>query len=322
MRNADRPADRAAALCLCGRVASWRNGLNDHSAPDQLALLNQSRRAIVRTAAEGLKRHVVAAAHLAGLAVDIFIHSWNPELAETFSEVYRPKASLHEPVHRKLRTVSSLHLSLSRVVAMVPKEIALVMVSRHDLLLYEDVPLPSLLADAHAQPSLWLPQSCQHRFSAVDGVPIAEQPAMFEACGCRPAGVHVAGDGAADCVGLSGKGWLMESPSLARLNIRADAQVPKATLLLEHSLYVLDWWFVATPAVASSFARIHENFSGYTHELRARGASFVRVRSWSHFYWAHHITHVLRESVAVRFMPLLQARDFGLARFVMMSDNF
>lgn len=72
----------------------------------------------------------------------------------------------------------------------------------------------------------------------------------------------MAGDGAADCVGLSGKGWLMESPSLARLNLRADAQVPKATLLLEHSLYVLDWWFVATPAVASSFARIHENFAG------------------------------------------------------------
>ena len=77
-------------------------------------------------------------------------------------------------------------------------------------------------------------------------------------------------------------------------------------------MYVLDYFFVGSVAVARSFASIADGRARYREEIRARlgrGAP-----QWSHVYWAHHIRSRLAPSgVAPRWLGMLHEVDFTLA---------
>ena len=70
--------------------------------------------------------------------IGVFIHSWNPEMADLLTELYAPLASEHEPVHKKLRSLLSQHLSMKKVLALVPGGVRLIMLARLDLLFYTE----------------------------------------------------------------------------------------------------------------------------------------------------------------------------------------
>ena len=107
------------------------------------------------------------------------------------------------------------------------------------------------------------------------------------------------------------QGCLWESPDLRTYAAAgSDASV-------QH-LFVLDWWYVATIGVARSFTMgLSANFSAHARSLLRRG---FRGPPWAHFFWAHYLTRVLPdagpEGARIRFLPLLNGRDFVLARFV------
>ena len=288
VRASTRAASQPIALCLHGHISSWVGSKSNET----FWWLNASRRSLARLAADSVVRHV-----LQPNRVDVFIHSWNPELAKLLDELYAPLSSKHDAVLPQLRNVLSQHLSMKRCLALVPNNVRLIMVARLDLLFFTDVPLRELVELAGHRPMLWLPQACQHDH----GVPRAEHAAMFASCGCR-----VDRWRRDTCNSISGKGWLMEAPSAERLNARGPAEEV-------HSLYVLDWWFVATPSVARSFVAIHDNYTRYVRALHQR---HFAGPAWAHFYWAHHVTHELPANVAVHFVTLQHGRDFSLARFV------
>ena len=303
------------ALCLHGQVSSWRGRKKLIAAEDTADVLNRSRRSLVRLAADSLLRNVVDFGRREGTPIDVFIHSWNPELGELLDELYQPQTSRHEPVLRNLTRLAtahfhllSRHFSLRAVVQMVPATVSLVMVARLDLLLYEPISLPALLRESRGRPSLWLPQKCQPRYGRHSfvgtryGVPAHEESRMHESCGCVRVG---------DCLG--GRGHLLESPSLDGMQMRGYPPP------LSHSLYVLDWWLVATREVAGTFGDIYDGHDQYARELAARmraANATPRQHLWpsAHFFWAHHVTNILPSNVAVHFGPLLSGRDFTLAR--------
>ena len=77
----------------------------------------------------------------------------------------------------------------------------------------------------------------------------------------------------------------------------------------DYDFAYLDWWFVATPAVAATFGRIYDDFRIYRSAL-SRIAPFP---DWSHFYWGFHINRRLKMRQTVRFV-LYEGVDFRLAR--------
>ena len=156
------------ALCLHGHVSSWRGRKKLSAVEDTDDLVNRSRRSLVRLAAGSLLQNVVEYGRREGTSIDVFIHSWNPELGGLLDKLYQPVKSRHEPVLHNLTRLAtahfhllSRHFSLRAVVQMVPVAVSLVMVARLDLLLYEPMPLMTLLRESRGRPSLWLPQKCQ-----------------------------------------------------------------------------------------------------------------------------------------------------------------
>lgn len=305
----------AAALCLHGRITSWV-GTKSHSA----SWLNASRRSLARFAADSYRRHVLASNRQLGLAVAVYIHSWNPELASLYDELYAPAAQIHEPAQPGLRAVASQALSMKRCLALVPDNVAIVMVARPDALFYTNVPLAHVLAkhreqDGLGAPALWLPHTCQHNLrthkqQAADlravraPSPWDERDGMYETCGCGRRDRSRKSSALQCGRGISGMGSFYESPELTRVFAGgSDAS-------LHHSLYVLDWFFVATLPLARSFGTIYANFTDVATAMRLRG---FRGPPWAHFYWAHHIAYtVVRRygAASVRFLgPLVNGRD-------------
>ena len=285
----------SVALCFHGRMPTWR-GRNLPLSQDH----NASRRSLARFTADSLQRRVIRSNGRAGLNVEVYMHTWNPELAELLDELYRPARAQHDAEIRGLQAMLSQHESLRRVMALVPEHIELVMMTRLDLILFSDLPLLPLVQIGRAMPALWLPQMCQHNHD----VPLSEQQHMYSECGCGLYSDRRKGA----CYGINGQGGLMEAPMISRWGIN-----PKHSAIGEQhvnfNIFVLDWWFVATPTVARSFAAIGENKTSYVQGVLRR----VGVPAWAHFYWAHHVTHVLPESTFVGY-AMLAGRDFQLAR--------
>ena len=98
----------------------------------------------------------------------------------------------------------------------------------------------------------------------------------------------------------------------------------------DFTLFVLDYFFIATPAVARTFAALASSEPLWWRETpaqwppqgladlsrrirrRFRGRSFPQ---WAHLYWAEHTVNTLASSgVQLRFL-LVHEVDFSLARF-------
>ena len=94
-----------------------------------------------RFASRSILRHVVDPNRARGVRVDVFLHSWHPEIGRDLDALYAPAASLHDPVQR-LNRVASQHLSMKRGLALAsmhPHPHDLVMVARYDLLFFTDL---------------------------------------------------------------------------------------------------------------------------------------------------------------------------------------
>ena len=173
-----------------------------------------------------------------------------------------------------------------RVLGLLDRRTEYVMVGRYDVTWFTPLRLDGL--DAH---SLWLPHYCMPRLHARAAAPIEK------ACG-------------------SDRGALAEPPYGARLvpDRRYARQVDRSA---DYNTFVLDYWFVASVEVALTFGAIYHEHSGYTRQLSTGlGTS---PPNWMHFFWAHHISTLLRRSARppalkrVRFVAQHEVA-FNLAR--------
>ena len=260
-------------------------------------MLNQSHRSVSRLAAASLHRHILQPNRAAKISVAVFIHSWsNSELGALLDRLYQPERSLHEPQRPGPPSLLSQHRSMRRVLALVPQHYSLVMVSRLDLLFYSDLRVAALPGWRPGEQGLWLPGWCQD----VQDFGTREMLAVQATCGCA------VGRQRHKCMGVNGMGSLLEAPTLRRHGMK-----PLAHATEEQGLAVLDYWFVATRAVADGISRIAVQHSEYSRGL----AALVKVADWAHFYWAFYVTRVLPSHIPVYFV-MLKGRDFNLARFV------
>ena len=334
----------SVALVLHGRLGSWLHAASDlpgqrrveangrvsnATADDELAERRRYRsassshaaiRAFARFTHSSLWRHVVEANRRAGARVRVVVHSWSPEVGDVLDALYKPAASLHEPVIPTLNKVVSQHLSMQRALKLLdglrepPDD--LIMVARLDLLLFTDVPLASLAATQRARrgdanggrallaaPSsadvLYLPHTCVPSRLRLPAWQWAHESTVLQRT-CS---------GSTD--GRVPKGRRMVPSQLSRY---AGQQPPK---LPEHDFthFVLDYWFIASPPVAASFAGLADALPEATAALRTKFSKRRGPPMWSHVYWAQHVlSSLLPSGVALRFM-LLHETDFNLARF-------
>ena len=289
------------ALCLHGMLGTW------DAASSQLPNASSTswrQQQFARFTHASIWQHVVRANREAGRSLDVYLHSWNPGLGPLLDELYQPRASLHEPVRTQLDKVGSQHLSLKRVLALVPRGIEggysgdaddgglLIMVSRYDVLFFNDV-LLDVASLAPIGASLWLPRACE----PLHGSAARHSATINAACGCpldRPA-----------CGTLEGPpdvGYLLGFSTALQLR----------PARWRFNLMTTDWWFVASRRVAASFGAIYERRNRYDAVLKRikRG-----LPAWAHFFWSAHLHFFLPEGVAVRFLPQTKGLDFGLARF-------
>ena len=71
-----------------------------------------------RFASKSVWQRVIEPNRRAGLQLNLFLHSWHPEIGASLDAWYNPVASLHEPPHR-IHKVASHHLSMKRGLALV-----------------------------------------------------------------------------------------------------------------------------------------------------------------------------------------------------------
>ena len=103
------------ALLLHGLAGTW-----DQSPSESLHARGGPRKAsrrLIRFCAETHLAHIVRAV---GAPVDVFIHTWHPELATFIDGIYGEalRGSQHEPVHSKLPKAQSQALSIGKVAAL------------------------------------------------------------------------------------------------------------------------------------------------------------------------------------------------------------
>ena len=235
-----------------------------------------------------LYQHVIEPNRRAGVRVDLFLHSWHGEIGKQLDAMYKPIASKHETVHKTLHPVRSQHLSMKTALELCSAHTAktgqsydLVMVSRYDVLFFR----PLLLRGLTDAP-LYLPHWC-HRY------PLDAKGGMLvrAACGNWPG---------------HGEGYLVHPATSVGVHPPLKGHVSREA---DYDFAYLDWWFIATPAVAHTWGGIYDNFDMYKRAL-ARIAPFP---TWGHFFWGYHINRILTLRRRVRYV-LWEGRDFRLAR--------
>jgi len=255
-----------------------------------------------RFASKSILQRIIEPNRRAGVKLDVFLHSWHPEIGADLDHWYSPVSSRHDqPV--QLQKVASHHLSMKRGLALIaahtratdgggtyrpanhpPPE--LVMVARFDLIFFTDFLFTPLLSGPPAP--LWLPTWCMRY--PVNG---EQFEAMTGACGGRNRGTA----------------YIMTPPRVSVMHTRLRRVVsPTADV----DMAMLDWWFVAPLAIAASFGDVHDQFSYYASLLRRL---YPYLPHESHYFWALHVYHVLKVGGALRYIPeQLEGRDFRLAR--------
>ena len=201
-----------------------------------------------------LLQHIIQPNQRRGISVDVFGHSWSPEVAGLLDALYQPARSQHEPVRHDLscprddflpkechRTVSHL---LGIKLAMLLKirheresrggaTYDSVFMSRWDVLWSRPMALPGLpgWAARHAR-TVWLPHHCVARLGGLHG----NTPMKAAICGG------------------GGKGW--RGPQAAH-ECRPDTRACRGDdmTLAARETYLLDWWVVlGSSAAADVFA--------------------------------------------------------------------
>ena len=273
--------------------------------------------------------HIVEPNRRSGVEVDVFCHSWHPELSDVIDKLYQPVRSQHQRLVRSLDKVRSQHLSMARGLALIDEAArsspsalphALVAVLRYDIVFYS-----ALLFGPLVRSPLWLPRWCGlSKLSSEQG------KLVRGACGNSEG---------------RGEGFLTRPVRLSEMFMRPGSAHKNMSEGADQSYLTMDWWFIATPDVARSFGSIYERAEAYTarisrlgsmpvysHQLctprprltpRLRDRSPTRGRTFSSHASAYgsprvragafHINNVLRLGAAVRFVKTASV-DFRLAR--------
>ena len=116
------------ALALHGRLAGWqptwaayqtKPGRGSNWDIEPHSTLGGFARFVHSTIWE----RIVVANRRAGLQLDVYIHSWNPEIGPLLDRLYRPNRSRHDPIRIGLDKVASQHLSIKRVLELCADEV-------------------------------------------------------------------------------------------------------------------------------------------------------------------------------------------------------
>ena len=120
------------ALLLHGRLGGW-----DQSPSESLHARGDPHNASLRLMRFCAETHLVHIVRAVGAPVDVFIHTWNPELATFIDATYGEalRGSQHEPVHSALPKAQSQALSIGKVAALALRHGSMVKVSMAKLTL-------------------------------------------------------------------------------------------------------------------------------------------------------------------------------------------
>lgn len=294
------------ALALHGRLGTL------HMKPQQSIDLhaNASRR-IARFSGASIRKHIVDAQD--GAAVDVFIHSWNPERAALIDMAYGPvQASVHEPPQRRLPKAQSQALSIARVAHLISAherrrriEYTLVLVLRLDVVVASRLNL-SQMDPAH----IWFAQRCcLDRAESLD-----ERLAVRAACG----------DGAGNQQSTGGSWWSRRLVRRCRVDHYGHPVCGKKwcglgggerrARTINAAYFLMDWWFAASRAVVQTWGHIASLWDmRYLARARELHIAYEAPKLWSHFVWAMHVREVLNRTRDARFLPDSAFR-IGLAR--------
>lgn len=323
------PLARAAhrvALCLHGKLFDW-----NHAAKDNASLASFA--TFIHTA---MSAHMIEPNRQAGMSVDVFIHSWSPEIGRVFDELYRPIRSLHQPAIHTLDKVRSQHLSLSRslqllfaseqrVMSTTQLRSARMRDGRGDGVhgfrgsnVYGAADARGEGGSAHGRGAisayelvvvarhdvLFFSDLLLHRLPGREGTNLWLPHHCIPVVGETRAETRAI---AAHC--QSDRGSLYGPPYTARYS--SDA-LPRLGHGANYNTFVLDYWLVAVPRVAETFGRIHTQHERYVREFRQAHGGWTPY--WSHYFWAFHVSGLLAAGAARLAFASHHEIHFNLAR--------
>jgi hypothetical protein len=288
-------ADLSIAACFFGKVGRMNKAAaHNRNAGGDIEL--------VLAAHASFERHVLHRSH-GGAAMpsspstaaryDVFIHSWNPELATAIDRLYRPTWSRHDSQRDKVVPAMSAVESMHHVLAAKQQHerrrgrlYDLVWVLRHDLVFFMPLDWQRL-----PRAQLYFPGQCPN-------VPLRELSNVTRAAIKRVC-LDNAGATVKAGVGIHATRYVTMVASARRMTVEGDG------------LFVNDWFFAAPSRTADSFMLLHTRYRGYTAALREVG---IHSPIWLHWLWAMHAHAALRVEAGVR--PAWEAgKAFILARF-------
>lgn len=274
----DNPSSNDCALLLHGLIGTLKVASSASLDPGVLSVAHRSNGSAARSRVELIT--VVAARVFTHVVranprtrVDIFVHSWNPEVAESMREQYGTAlcGSLHERLEVEPKARSQA-LSIGRAALLMraheiargaPYRLALVM--RHDLIILAPVHLSSLSAN---------------------GITFSHWCCKFppKSRG-RPEGCAADASRAADASHAAVLG-------ACTLDLSSYNRRQRSNFVNAH-YFQMDWWFATAPAVAASWINISAAWDDYASANAALGIG----RVWSHFIWAQHVRDMLHARV-------------------------
>ena len=228
-----------------------------------------------RNCAESIKLRVVTPWRAAG-RVDVFVQSWNPELALSMNVFWEPRASVHSAQNTSLgrcpvklmycdRTMWAL-LGMKRALALraswaksaVGRALsahATVLVMRHDVIWRST--LPPLRADRSVR--LWLPfdcarAACRDRMARVADI-YAEHTPLRESCSAK--------------MEEKASNWsvLSYKTNVLGVNCAGGGKSARTTAFCGNSVNI-DWWWAGDTALADGFGDTFDNFARYSKLIR------------------------------------------------------
>ena len=260
-----------------------------------------------------LLQHVIAPNRRRGTRVEIFGHSWSPEVAGLLDALYQPTRSVHEfprsdlkcPASRVLsreclRTVSHL-LGMRRAIEVKMAEerergIAFdsVYIGRWDVLWNRPLSLPSLPGwAARTANTFWLPHHCVPR----SGEPLRNVRLKSDVCGGH------------------GKGW--RGPPAAK-ECRGDHRPCAGDMSSKaREYFLLDWWTIASSSAAADLfcLGMHANHTQLldttVNKLSRFSKPTSRATPMGHTFWGLQLLDHMNASIV---WSRVVVHDFTLGR--------
>ena len=228
-----------------------------------------------RACAESINQHVVKPWSLAG-RVDVFVQSWNPELADAMATFWQPSGADHAAQNRSLgrcpvrlnycdRTMWAL-LGMKRALALRTRWAAsalgraagahaTVLVMRHDVIWSNT--MPPLRADRSVR--LWLPFDCQ-RASCRDQT--ARAADLYSEGQAPPRAA------CAESKKPTSSNWTLLQHKNSVLGVNCATTRKETQRNFCSNSVNIDWWWAGDAALADNFGQTFDSFAHYSTLIR------------------------------------------------------